>query len=101
MSTTQDMRELGRAYDIYDPWILNYRDIADVGFEDGWNAAMGEVNKVIHELFAANQPDQADSIHRLVWRRLLERQDAAMAERKAKRAARDEYAAEIAARKQS
>jgi hypothetical protein len=76
----------------------NYRDFADMGFEDGWDAAQNEVNKLIHELYADQKPDVATTVYELVWKRLIAQQDAAMAARLAKRAARDEYAAEVAAR---
>ena len=79
-------------------WIDHYRDVADMGFEDGWNAAMNEVNKLIHELYADQKSDVATTVYELVWKRLEDRQDAGLAERKAKWAARDQYAAEIAAR---
>jgi hypothetical protein len=75
-----------------------WRDVADMGFDDGYGTAMDEVNKLMHELYAAKQPSLANAVHEVVWQRLMERQDAAMAERKAKRATRDQYAAEIAAR---
>lgn len=76
----------------------SYRDFADMGFEDGWDAALNEVNKVIHELYADQKSDVATTVYELVWKRLRDQQDAALATRKAKRAARDEYAAELAAR---
>ncbi len=72
--------------------------MSDRGFEDGWTAAMNTVSNVTRELLEAGQTDLADQVHRLVWRRLMERHDVVLAERKAKR---DQYAAEIAARKAS
>jgi hypothetical protein len=78
--------------------VNDYRGLADMGFEDGWDAALNEVNKLIHELHADQKPDVATTVYELVWLRLRDRQDAAMAARKEKRAARDQYAAEVIAR---
>jgi hypothetical protein len=75
-----------------------WREVSDMGFEDGWNATMSEVHKVICELHAADRPDLADAVHEMVWRRLRDQLDVALAARKEKRAVRDRRAAEIAAR---
>jgi hypothetical protein len=75
-----------------------FREVADSAFEDGWNAAMNEVNKIAHESYANHEADIADTIFQRVWKRLDKQLAPALAALKARRAARDQYAAEIAAR---
>lgn len=75
-----------------------FREVADSAFEDGWNAAMNEVNKLVRESYANREADIADTIFQRVWKRLDKQLEPAMVALKARRAARDQYAADIAAR---
>lgn len=80
---------------------MEYREIADMGFEDGWNVALSEVSKLVHELHASGETEIATAIFERAWKRLDEGLEPALAERRARRAARDEHAARLAAKQQS